>query len=153
MLPAIFSQLQSRVFSRISTLPKANLYIWAASLILLLFYAWLALWDPFYRTVFVEEMNGGEAGRTAFLFNHWVGEGGDWQSAPYEVFGSAMVWLGLEAGGLSRFSMRLPFVFLSTVAFGQFAILLKQISSNSPWLLISTCLALVLSPFIFSSCL
>lgn len=110
-------------------------------------YLWLAQWDPIYRTIFVEEMNGGEAGRAAYLFGVWKGEGGDWQNAMAEPLGTFFTWLGLQVGGLSRFGMRLPFVVLGILAIIQFAVLVQKMSPGKYLFPLMVFLSLAISPF------
>src|SRR4051812_28821949 len=74
---------------------------------------WMATYDAGYRTVFVEEFHTGEAGRAAFLFGQFRGEGGQWVSAPTSPLASLLTWLGLKVLGFGLTAIRTPFVLLS----------------------------------------
>lgn len=106
----------------------------------------LAQFDPFYRTIFVEEMNSGEAGRAMALFGEWKGEGGRWQSAPVVPAGTAVNWMAFELNGVDKVSLRYTYITFAIAGLALMARVLRQTSPVKPELALLGFLALGLSP-------
>jgi len=113
-------------------------------------FLWLAQFDTFYRTIFIEEFHSGEAGRAAFLFGDFLGEGGGYQSKIASPTASLMSWLSFELFGLGRFQLRLPFVLLSVASMAAFGFTVRREIPRHPFLAVSVLLAFVLSPFLIN---
>ena len=114
---------------------------------LAILYLHLAPFDPFYRTIFVEEMNSGEAGRAAALSGDWHGEGGRWQSAPASPAGTAFNWLAFKLGGIDKVSLRFGYAGMAILGVSLLAMVLRRTAPDKPWLVLLTVVALGLSPF------
>lgn len=102
--------------------------------------------DPIYRTLFIEEMHNGEAGRTRYLFGAWHGEGGRWQSMPFAPLPSILSWLSFTVFGLGIVELRVPYLLatiLSLVLFARCAF--REAPTGASAFTVFLCL--VLSPF------
>lgn len=113
-------------------------------------FLWLAQFDAFYRTIFIEEFHSGEAGRAAYLFGSFLGEGGGYQSKVAAPAASILSWMSFEAFGLGRFQLRLPFVLLSVASVAAFGVFVRREAGEHRLLAGAALLAFVLSPFLIN---
>lgn len=117
-----------------------------ALLAVVIVYFLLVRCDPFYRTIFVEEMNSGEAGRAMALFGEWQGEGGRWQSAPVVPAGTALNWLAFELGGMDKLSLRYTYAAFAIAGLVLMQRVLRQTAPDRPYMALMAFLALAFSP-------
>lgn len=113
-------------------------------------FLWLAQFDAFYRTIFIEEFHSGEAGRAAYLFGSFLGEGGGYQSKVAAPAASILSWFSFEAFGLGRFQLRLPFVLLSVASVAAFGLFVRREAGEHRLLAGAALLAFLLSPFLIN---
>ena len=136
------------VLSRLSANQRRLLISLSVALLAGAIYYWLATFEPMTRTVFIEEYHTGEAGRAAYLFGEFRGEGDTWQSVYFSPLASLLSWASFSLLGFGHFALRAPFVLLSTIAVGVFALVVMKRAAGDKLIIASAVGAFLSSPFL-----
>ncbi|MEQ1671651.1 MAG: hypothetical protein ABL893_12385 [Hyphomicrobium sp.] len=104
--------------------------------------------DALYRTVFIEELHTGEAGRSRYLFGEWTGEGGRWQSIISTPLASITAWAGFNILGYGLVELRLAFLPFTIISLLLFFYAVFKEAPRAPLLASLTCLTFLFSPML-----